>query len=257
MDTVFEPIFDKTFAQPKARRIALLGGAFDPPHWDHLRLAQGIASSGRVDELWLMPCPDVRWDKSTRAPAELRLAMCRGLVQGTPIQVSDFEIRQGEYRGGKVLMERLQKAYPEVEFVWVLGTDAWNGLLSWRDPLHFATEGTNGHLLIPMCEWLVVERLPDSRSAALMSPSNNPNDLDLERYQELGARVQKWSAADLGLQGLSSTTLREALASALASALALTRTKGASQEALQALETWTSPRVLDLALDAGLYGAGC
>ena len=37
-------------------KVAVLGGAFDPPTNGHLQLATEIAQADDVDEVWLAPC---------------------------------------------------------------------------------------------------------------------------------------------------------------------------------------------------------
>ena len=56
------------------KNVAVLGGAFDPVHKDHMRVARTCLDRGFCDEVWFMPSPD-RWDKTLNASPEDRFAM--------------------------------------------------------------------------------------------------------------------------------------------------------------------------------------
>ena len=56
------------------KNVAVLGGAFDPVHKDHMRVARTCLDRGFCDEVWFMPSPD-RWDKQLNASPEDRFAM--------------------------------------------------------------------------------------------------------------------------------------------------------------------------------------
>jgi len=40
------------------RQIALYGGAFDPPHKAHIKIANNLTKLPFIDEVWLLPCGD-------------------------------------------------------------------------------------------------------------------------------------------------------------------------------------------------------
>jgi nicotinate-nucleotide adenylyltransferase len=70
--------------------IALLGGAFNPPHLGHLMIAQQVLDFTDTDEVWFLP----NFDQSPPKPVasvEDRLAMTR-LLQLPRTQVSTIEI---------------------------------------------------------------------------------------------------------------------------------------------------------------------
>ena len=57
-----------------SKSVAIFGGAFDPVHRDHVRLARLCLDLKLCDELWFVPSPD-RWDKKLFASPADRLAM--------------------------------------------------------------------------------------------------------------------------------------------------------------------------------------
>ncbi len=57
------------------KNIAILGGAFDPIHNDHLTMAYEVLNFNFSDEVWFTPTPDSRWDKTCFSNTQHRLAM--------------------------------------------------------------------------------------------------------------------------------------------------------------------------------------
>lgn len=140
------------------KTVAIFGGAFDPVHRDHVKLAKLCLKLNLCDELWFVPSPD-RWDKKLFASAEDRLAMLDLVVGRDPcICISESELKMGDYRGSYVSMTELQKEFPDVHFRLLVGADSYEGIPHWRDPLHFFGTEFNGHLLLRDFELIVFNR---------------------------------------------------------------------------------------------------
>ena len=76
------------------KRVAILGGGFDPPHLGHLSVARHAVKSFGFDSVFLMPCLNHRFGKSMQDPVH-RIAMCRLAADGDPkIIVSEYEIKK-------------------------------------------------------------------------------------------------------------------------------------------------------------------
>jgi len=71
-------------------RIALFGGAFNPPHLGHILVAQQVLDFGGVDELWFVPTFQGSFDKPV-ASVEDRLAMVK-LIDLPKTKVCTLEI---------------------------------------------------------------------------------------------------------------------------------------------------------------------
>jgi len=77
--------------RPKIK-VGLLGGAFDPVHIGHIKLAEFILSRGVVDQVWLTPCYKHRYDKEM-ADAGHRVAMCKiATATNNRIGVCEYEV---------------------------------------------------------------------------------------------------------------------------------------------------------------------
>ena len=130
-------------------RIAIFGGAFDPVHLDHVRMAVDSLRFGYVDQVWMVPSPD-RWDKVPQTPCEHRLAMLHIALRdyAGSILASDVEIHFEGYRGTYFLMNHLQKNYPEHSFHLLVGADSVENIPMWRDPKEYNGTNPNGEALL-------------------------------------------------------------------------------------------------------------
>ena len=113
----------------RKKKVALLGGAFNPPHLSHLKLAQFVLNSSKTfDEVHIMPCFKHMYNKKMTDPTQ-RLEMCNLAVEDfgdNRIKVSDYEITNelgGEtYTLVNNLLEE-QFAKDEMDFSMIIGYD--------------------------------------------------------------------------------------------------------------------------------------
>ena len=55
------------------RKVAILGGSFNPPTITHLQIAsETLNLCAEIDEVWIVPCGD-REDKKVTTPGPIRL----------------------------------------------------------------------------------------------------------------------------------------------------------------------------------------
>jgi len=133
-------------------KVAILGGAFNPPTIGHIKLAQFVLNSSKTfDEVWLMPCANHMYGKEMES-AEHRLAMCKLATQfDGRIKVFDYEIKNGlsgeTYKFVKSLLDE-DFAKNEYDFSLIIGLDNANTLDKW----------VNYELLERMIRFVVVPR---------------------------------------------------------------------------------------------------
>jgi len=114
------------------RRVAVLGGSFNPPHEGHVAAAKAVLKARLADEVWLMPC----WRQAGKklAPFSVRMGMVRLVCRGLRgIRASDFEERHN--RTGKTIetIRALRRTYPRISFSWVIGSDLLRSLDTWDE----------------------------------------------------------------------------------------------------------------------------
>jgi len=116
-------------------KVALLGGAFNPPTIGHLRLAQFILDTSKnFDEVWFVPCYQHMYNKELVTP-EHRLAMCNLLcANDCRIKTFDYEIKnqlRGEtYHFVKRLLDE-DFAKDQYDFSMIIGLDNANTFDKW------------------------------------------------------------------------------------------------------------------------------
>lgn len=181
------------------KNVAVMGGAFDPVHKDHITVARMCLAKGLCDEVWFMPSPD-RWDKTLCASPEDRFAMLEMVTSDEPrFILSDLEIQQGDFRGSYVFLMGLKEKFPDINFRLLVGADSYAGIPHWRDPMHFYGTNYNGHLLLRDIELIVFSRKGYSKP-------------DIEAHKAAGYAQMYWLGIEEGFDGkYSSTEVRKSL----------------------------------------------
>lgn len=108
-------------------KIAVFGGAFDPPHIGHADIAQYLIDSGKAERVWFLPVKIHAFGKSVTAP-EHRLAMLAEVVAGKEdrFQVNTYEIEETPdqtYNKTYLTLQHFKETYPDDEFSFVIGAD--------------------------------------------------------------------------------------------------------------------------------------
>lgn len=113
-------------ADVRRKRVALLGGSFNPPHVAHLMVAYWTLATQDVREVWLLPSFRHPFGKDLVA-FEDRVRMCelaaRG-VRGVAVCTVERELA-GDPLVGKTArtLEHLVAKHPDTDFALVIGAD--------------------------------------------------------------------------------------------------------------------------------------
>jgi nicotinate-nucleotide adenylyltransferase len=116
-------------------RIGLLGGSFDPAHSGHLYVSRIGLRSLQLDYVWWLVSPGNPL-KPEPAPLDVRLARAHLFAQagrsgGGRIIITDLESRLGT-RFTIDTVTALQRRFPKLEFVWLMGSDNLEQFSRWR-----------------------------------------------------------------------------------------------------------------------------
>ncbi len=179
--------------------LGVLGGAFNPPHLAHRRLAAVALERLPIAELRVIPAGDHphKGDRDM-APAADRLAMCYLLFEGMPkVVIDDRELHRSGPCFTVDTLEELHASAPQRPLFFLIGSDNLPLLATWRSPeriLALCTVVTYPRVGFPVTAD-VVQRVPlpaDQRARLLANVLELPADAiaatDLRRRWRAGER---------------------------------------------------------------------
>ena len=117
-------------------RIGIFGGSFNPIHTGHTRLGQWLVRKNYVDELWFMVSPlnPLKQNSTELLPDGLRLQLAQLAVEGKAgLRVSDSEMHLPRPSYMVNTLAQLRQAYPQHEFLLIIGADNWLRFNQWRN----------------------------------------------------------------------------------------------------------------------------
>lgn len=182
-DELFERLDELLPPLPESRRVAILGGTFNPPHVGHALLAHAMLATEKLEQLWVVPVYEHPFGKSS-ADFEARVAMCRLAFShlGEAVKVVELERDLPKPSYTVQTLSVLHALRPGIKPTLVIGSDIVPELPRWRDP----------ERLTQLSRIIVVPR----QGAPPLDP---PPDLDVKVYR--GFRLPK----------VSSTAIKKAL----------------------------------------------
>ncbi len=113
-------------------RIGIYGGAFNPVHNGHIKLAEEIKTKADLDKIIIMPS-GVSPHKSSEGLVESRhrLEMCRLAFNAEYHIISDFEIKREGKSYTVDTVSELKKIYPDDELFLIMGSDMLLSFHKW------------------------------------------------------------------------------------------------------------------------------
>jgi nicotinate-nucleotide adenylyltransferase len=171
-----------------SRRLAVMGGTFDPIHYAHLLIAEDVRRHFQLPQILFMPSGSPPHKKDFEVTsAEDRYIMAVLATSGNPhFAVSRMELdRPGPSYTIQTIRQLKAKIGDEAQVSWVTGADAVLEMLTWHQPDAI---------------------LEEAQILAVPRPG-----FDLEKLDEtLGAeRASKITIIDAPLAEVSSTMIRE------------------------------------------------
>ena len=142
-------------------RIGLLGGTFDPIHNGHLQLAESVLSLLNISRVFFIPTGKSphKQDRDIASKNHRRNMVSLALKDYPFFALCDIEIQSPRVSYTIDTISALKKLYPEDEFFFIIGTDAFSRLSTWKEP----------EQLLALCHFVVVPRIgtPFSRLPSL------------------------------------------------------------------------------------------
>ena len=174
-------------------RIGIMGGTFNPPHTGHINAALAAREELSLSRLIFIPSslPPHKKISENSATTEQRLFMTKLAADSISAEVSDMEISRGGTSYTVETLRELKKEYPDDELWFIMGTDMFLSIETWREPCE----------IFLLCSIAAVPRNDDDREK-LISHSRYLS----EKYGTK-SQVMKKDAIDI-----SSSELREKIA---------------------------------------------
>jgi len=135
------------------KKVGLLGGSFNPPHIGHVGMVRYLLKENKVDQIWVIPCFEHPFNKDL-VSFDHRFKMCALAFEefGNKAMIKDVEKKLGGKSFTLRTVEHLQKAFPDIDFVLIVGEDAAKESAVWKD----------AETLKKKITWLVIPRGPNS-----------------------------------------------------------------------------------------------
>ena len=111
-------------------RIGLLGGSFDPAHGGHLYVSDIASKALKLDYVWWLVSPGNPLKPAPDALA-VRLKRARLLAHDKRIIVTGVE-EQLNTRFTVDSVKALKRRFPQVHFIWLMGSDNLEQFSRWR-----------------------------------------------------------------------------------------------------------------------------
>lgn len=123
----------------KTKRIAIIGGSFDPPTLGHMKIACEVYNNiSDIDEVWISPCGNGRNDKKLKNDSKHRVNMLNIIRNELispelPVKISTIEIEKNDYIPTYYFLCELKEKFPDCEFIFCIGSDLIKGLINWDE----------------------------------------------------------------------------------------------------------------------------
>jgi len=137
-------------------KIGIFGGTFNPPHFGHMILAEGVVEALKLDKLIFIPAytPPHKTKANIIEPAH-RLKMLKLAIDGNKyFDISDIEIKRGGTSFTYDTLQSLKEKHKDSKLFLIIGMDNYRDFCYWK----------NYNLIFDLCEVVVLKRSNDEKN---------------------------------------------------------------------------------------------
>jgi nicotinate-nucleotide adenylyltransferase len=184
-----------------AAPIGVLGGAFDPVHNGHLRLAIEVREALDLDHVRVIPTGIPNHREGPQASPALRVEMLRAAINYAGLTVDTREMDRDRVSYTVETLESLREDFEGRSICLIMGVDAFNGLPQWH----------RWQELVSLCHLIVATRprVDLAGNSALVELVNKAGVDDPARLSAASAGLVYFLR--IPLLPISSTDIRERL----------------------------------------------
>jgi nicotinate-nucleotide adenylyltransferase len=173
------------------QKTGIFGGTFNPPHYGHLRIAEAAIAQKSLDQVFWMPTQP-HYKAANILDVCHRQAMVERMIfarnsQGEALYpkfaLCPPEANQSSYAIENLLA--LQDLYPDRQWYWIVGMDAFRSLPRWYRSAELVTQ----------CGWLVAPRNGDGAEA-------------IDPFMPQGGAIE-WELLEMPGMEISSSLIRQ------------------------------------------------
>lgn len=115
------------------KKVGILGGTFDPPHYGHLLIANEVLSELTLDEIWFMPNQEPPHKKKSEwVKNEDRLQMLYLATEGNAaFKVETIELQREGPSYTVDTMKKINTQFSDHQFFFIIGADMIEYLPKW------------------------------------------------------------------------------------------------------------------------------
>ena len=112
-----------------------MGGTFDPIHNGHLAAAHSVAETFHVDEVHFVPAfsPPHKQSRGITSPFHRFAMVALATLSIERFRTSTIEVDALERRYTVETLEAMKKAYPGSELLFIIGTDMYQEIETWKN----------------------------------------------------------------------------------------------------------------------------
>src|SRR5437899_13041235 len=118
-----------------SKKIAILGGTFDPIHNGHLAAADTVASTFQVDEVHFVPAfsPPHKQSRGITSPFHRFSMVALATLPFDRFRTSTIEVDALEKRYTVETLEAMKKTHPGSELLFIIGTNMYQEIETWKN----------------------------------------------------------------------------------------------------------------------------
>jgi nicotinate-nucleotide adenylyltransferase len=116
------------------KKIGILGGTFDPPHYGHLIIAEEVYHALSLDEVWFMPTNTPPHKEEASSAGVDRIKMVQAAIkdnQKFTVETIEFERSGPSYTYETIKL--LAKKHENKQFHFIIGADMVEYLPNWHE----------------------------------------------------------------------------------------------------------------------------